>query len=85
MTTPDFHAAGDAPRIIGSRTVEFTERASGRVRHVHTVIVCEGARAPSDADLAREAERAARRLGQVVEGLAARIVSRPEERPQAGA
>lgn len=85
MTTPDFHAAGDAPRVIASRTIEFTDRGSGRIRHVHTVIVCEGARAPSDADLVREAERAARRLGQTVEGLAARIVSHPAERPQAGA
>ncbi len=85
MTTPAFHAAGDAPRIIGSRTVEFTERASGRVRHVHTVIVCEGARAPSDADLVREAERVARRLGQGVEGLTATIVSHPKEGPQTGA
>jgi hypothetical protein len=85
MTTPDFHAAGDAPRIVGSRTVEFTDRDGGRVRHVHTVILCEGARTPSDADLVREAERAAGRLGQAVEGLAARVVSPPEERPQAGA
>jgi hypothetical protein len=85
MTTPDFHAAGDAPRIAGSRTVEFTERAGGRVRHVHTVILCEGVPAPGEAALVQAARRAARQLGREVEGLEVRVVSRPEERPQAGA
>jgi hypothetical protein len=85
MTTPDFHAAGDAPRIVGSRAVVFTDRASGRVRHVHTVILCAGAPAAGEAALVQAARRAARQLGREVEGLDARVVSRPEERPQAGA
>jgi hypothetical protein len=85
MTTPDFHAAGDAPRIVGSRAVVFTDRATGRVRHVHTVILCEGARAPSEAGLVEAARHAARQLGREVEGLDAKVVSHAKERPQAGA
>jgi uncharacterized protein (DUF849 family) len=52
---------------------------------VHTVIMCEGVPAPGEAALVQAARRAARQLGREVEGLDARVVSRPEERPQAGA
>ena len=85
MTTPSFFAAGDAPRLLARRAVVFSDRATGRVRHVHTVLLCEGANELSETALLDEARHIARRLGREVEALDARVVSHPADGPPEGA
>lgn len=63
MQTPFSSGAGEAPRITGSIVVALYEPDSGRVVHLHTVQLHEGAREVSQSEAIDEARRHAQTLG----------------------
>jgi pantoate kinase len=66
---PTVVASGDAPRLIGTKVVALFDANSGRIHHLHTTYVYEGAKEPSDEELVERAARHARRLGHEPEEL----------------
>jgi hypothetical protein len=69
MRTPFIDGAGEAPRITSSIVVALHEPDSGRVVHLHTVHLHEGAREVSQSEAIDEARRNAQTLGHAPDRL----------------
>lgn len=77
MSDPEFVAAGSAPKVVGTTLVALYHPSTGRIHHLHHVVVHEGA-ASIDADAAvATARRHAATLGHDPDALRVAISTDP--------
>jgi len=77
MPTPFVSGAGEAPKVTSSLVVALYEENTGRILHVHTVHMHEGAREVSESEAVEQARRHAQTLGHETDGRGVAVSTDP--------
>ena len=74
---PMYSSGGKTPKIMDTHVVALYHPTTGKIAHVHSITVFEGARAVSEQQAVETAKSIARKCSVPVEGLEAKLSKDP--------